>query len=168
MYKLKFSIALLIFLLVLPGLSYAADSQTTDKKNIAIIIVNNPKESWIKDDAFNNLLINPAIQRLSDRFIVSANAKYYEKFKSAGLYSIIDLEKSDIVDVLKDENIDYAVLIQTSSHFVSGTLDYNHSRMKIIDVKTNKILYNENFAILTVKPYMEQTVKIIDERLPKN
>jgi len=171
MYKLKLFIVILICLVVLPGLSFAAESQTTEKKNVAIIIVNYEKDSNFEDEQFKKLLIEPVTQKFSDRFVIITDAKYYEKFKSVGLYSIIDLEKSDIIDILKDENIDYAVLIQTLSYDDGGLYGStrHHSQMKIIDFGTNKILYNGKFfSGGKVMPHTDQMLKIMDERLPKN
>jgi hypothetical protein len=169
MYKLRFFIVLLICLVVLPGLSFAAENQTIDKKNVAIIIANNEKDSDVKDTVFKKLLIDPATQKLSNRFVIITDTKYYEKFKSAGLYSIIDLEKNDIIDVLKDENIDYGVLIQalSSDGDANYTLMY-HFQIKIIDFRTNKTLYNGKFSDCSISPQMNQILQIMDERLPKN
>jgi len=164
MYKLRLFIVILIYLVVLPGLSFAAESQTTEKKNVAIIIANNEKNSDVKDTVFKKLLIDPATQKLSNRFVITTDTKYYEKFKAAGLYSIIDLEKSDVIDVLKDENVDYGVLIQTLSPGYGVYI----FQMKIIDFRTNKILYNGKFSHCSISPQMNQMLQIMDERLPKN
>ncbi|SMD15796.1 hypothetical protein [Sporomusa malonica] len=159
----------------------AAKMYENPKKNVALIIINDKKLSRILDKQMNSLLVEPITQQLSYQYHVSVDNIYYEKLKAAGYSSIISLERSDIIETLAAENLDYAILIEA----LPFTKGYNpldgdlyqtwmyHMHMEIIDFENNKTLYNGNFNNQAgsignqskVEPMTKQMVKIVFKKL---
>lgn len=171
MKKIKLIIAsILICLLTTQILVCAAPDSSTlilqnEKKKVALIVVNDP-ESDVRQKEQDNLWMNPISQNLSERYNVSVDQKYYEKFKAAGYPSVTDAERSDIIDILKDDNLDYAILID---FFHSYTTDFEttyYMQMKIVDIKTNKNIYTGKFTRRgKVKPLADQMITVVTEKL---
>lgn len=174
---------ILLCLMATANLSLAAAKLNENpKKNVALIIINDKKLSRILDKQTNGLLIEPITHQLSYHYHVSADNIYYEKLKTAGYSSIIGLERSDIIEALGADNLDYAILIETlpftKGHNMFGDGDLYqtwtyHMHMKIIDFKNNKTLYNGSFSNKAgsignqskVEPMTKKMVKIVFEKL---
>jgi hypothetical protein len=164
-------------------LVFAAENSSSvetnvEKKNVVLIVANKSKVSSVTQKQIDNLLLTPIPQNLQSHYNVSVDMKYYEKFKAIGYDSIAATERADIIDVFKEENIDYAILIEflpndssTTTTFVNGlSIPYTsftyHAHMKIVDIKANKYLYNGTFSRDNrVKPMADKMITIINEKL---
>jgi hypothetical protein len=151
---------------------YAApDSSTSttqnEKKKVALIVVNNENATGVKQSKIEELWINPICNNLSERYNVSGDQKYYEKFKSAGYFTIIDAEKSDIIDVLQNDNLDYVILVEflLADKGDSYADDTYHIQMRILDIKANKNIYNGKFVrYKNLSNLAGQMIAVINEK----
>jgi hypothetical protein len=163
---------ILVCLFAAQVLVYAAPDSSTatiqnEKKKVALIIANDRDSLILQKKEVEPLWVNPISQKLSERYNVSIDQKYYEKFKAAGYPNITEAERSDIIDILKDDNLDYAILIEFLRVDVHGRYTF-HAEMKIIDIKANKNIYSGKFAHSSggnVKPLADQMIAVINEKL---
>ena len=167
--KLIMAIILICLLTTQMMVCAAPDSSTlilqNEKKKVALIIVNEPK-SDVRQKEQDNLWMNPISQNLSERYNVSVDQKYYEKFKAAGYPSVTEAERIDIIDILKDDNLDYVILIDFFRSYTANFETTYYMQMKIVDIKTNKNIYNGKFTRRgKVKPLADQMLTIINEKL---
>lgn len=174
---------ILLCLLATFNLSLAASrTYENPKKNVALIIINDKQISRILDKQTNSLLVEPITQQLNYQYHVSVDKSYYEKLKAAGYSSILSLERSDIIETLEGDNLDYAIFIEalpfTKGYNRFGDSDLYqtwmyHMHLKIIDFKNNKTLYNGSFNNQAgsignqaqIEPMTKKMVKIIFEKL---
>lgn len=120
-------------------------------------------------------------------------AQYVEKLNKMGIVDISTAERSDIVDSLEGEDIDYAVFVEVQPmvrkekmHFFNYGIEMTTQiPFKIIDIVNNKYLYNGKFvekgedstvvgglgnkgvALKAIEKANQQMGIVIDSRLPK-
>lgn len=143
-----------LMLMVLVTLfSVTAFAAPTEKPNVVVMYLNNAKTKFDKD-IDQSVLSALAKNVAPDKYNYIDGAQYIEKLNKMGIVDISTAERSDIVDSLEGENIDYAVFVEIQPmvrkekmHFFNYGIEMTTQiPFKIIDVVNNKYLYNGKFV----------------------
>ena len=139
--------------LLLTQVAFAEPSVPSGKPNVAVMYVNNGKTKY--DDAVDqSVLANLAKCITADKYNYIDGKPYIEKLNKIGIQDISTAERSDIVDAMEGENIDYVVYVEIQpfvrkekvSFFSYGVKITTQIPFKVIDVVNNKYLYNGKFV----------------------
>lgn len=140
-------------LLLLTQVAFADPVMPAAKPTVAVMYINNGKTKY--DDAVDqSILANLAKCISPDKYTYVDGKPYIEKLNKMGIVDISTAERSDIVDALEGENIDYVVYAEVQpfvrkekrSFFSYGLKITTQIPFKIIDVVNNKYLYNGKFV----------------------
>lgn len=146
----------LLFLVVLALVtlfSVTAFAAENVKPNVAVMYINNAKTKFDAD-------IDKVMQEELARDIPSSVYNYVDgstfvaKLNSMGIMDISSAERSDIVDCIAEDNVDYVVFVEIQPmvrkekmHFFNYGIEMTTQiPFKIIDVVNNKYLYNGKFV----------------------
>jgi hypothetical protein len=150
----KIGSLLFIFVLFLVPAVCLADSATNvpSKPVVAILFVNNAKTTF--DDDLTNKMLPGLRNYLGDKYDVRDGAPFVERLNKNGIADISTAERSDIVEVFKGEDIDYAMYVEVQpflrkekhSMFSYGLDMTAVVPFKIISLKANRYLYNGKFT----------------------
>lgn len=141
-----------LFILAMPSFVYAAAPNTL-KPNVAVMYLNNAKTKF-DGDIDQNVLANLAKCISSEKYEYIDGKPYIEKLNKMGIVDISTAERSDIVDALEGENIDYVVFLEVQPfvrkekmHFFTYGIEMTTQiPFKVLDVVNNKYLYNGKFV----------------------
>ena len=150
MKKIILLISLLVF--AITSFAYAAVPDTT-KPNVAVLYLNNAKTKF-DDEIDQSVLANLAKCLPADKYEYIDGKQYIEKLNKIGIVDIATAERSDIVDCMESENVDYVVFMEVQPFvrkekvhmFNYGIEMTSQIPFKIIDVPNNKYLYNGKFV----------------------
>ena len=150
MKKIILIMSILVF--AVTSIVYAAVPNTT-KPNVVVMYLNNAKTKF-NGDVDQSVLSNLAKCISSDKYEYIDGKQYIEKLNKSGIVDISTAERSDIVDCLEGENIDYVVFVEVQPFvrkekmhmFNYGIEMTSQVPFKIIDVVNNKYLYNGKFV----------------------
>lgn len=157
--KCLFPIVVLLLLVLMVGVSFAApntfdvSAPAPEQSRVALLYINNTKSTYDNEidkkmnDNFNKLLSN---------YDVLPGNKYIDLLSKSGITDISTADRSDIIDALKDQDIDYLVYVELEPFirkekftlFTQGIDMTATVPIKIIDMKNNKYLYNGKFTEL--------------------
>lgn len=146
--------------LLLPGTVFALDPSTitagsSDQDNtkvrVALLFVDNAKSTY--DDEINKKM-NENFDNILKEYKVIPGQRYVEMLNKIGISDITTAERSDIVEVFKGEDIDYVLYVELQpfvrkeriTMFSYGIDITAIVPVKIIDLKSNKYLYNGKFT----------------------
>lgn len=143
-----------LFLTVIITLfSVTAFAAPVEKPNVVVMYLNNAKTKF-DADIDQSVLAALAKNIAPEKYNYIDGAQYIEKLNKMGIVDISTAERSDIVDALDGENIDYAVFVEIQPmvrkekmHFFNYGIEMTTQvPFKIIDVVNNKYLYNGKFV----------------------
>jgi len=156
----KKSMLFVLFLVVFLTLQSAAlaaavlpeePGEAPAKAKVALLYVNNAKATY--DDEINTKM-NDNFKAILANYTVVPGQPYIEKLNKRGIADITTVERADIMDVFKGEDIDYVLYVeiqpfirkQRVTFFTMGMDMTTIVPMKIIDLKGNQYLYNGKFT----------------------
>ena len=133
--------------------SVAAFAAENEKPNVAVMYINNAKTKFDAD-------IDKVMQEELARDIPSSVYNYVDgsafvtKLNAMGIMDISSAERSDIVDCIAEDDIDYVVFVEIQPmvrkekvHFFNYGIEMTTQiPFKIIDVVNNRYLYNGKFV----------------------
>ncbi len=147
-------IILLVSLLIMAMTTcvYAA-APSTGKPNVAVMYINNAKTKF-DGEVDQSVLSNLAKCIPAEKYEYIDGKIYIEKLNKMGIVDISTAERSDIVDCMEGENIDYIVFLEVQPfvrkekmHFFNYGIEMTTQvPFKIIDPINNKYLYNGKFV----------------------
>jgi hypothetical protein len=148
----KIFLLMSILVFAVTSIVYAAVPNTT-KPNVVVMYLNNAKTKF-NGDVDQSILSNLAKCITADKYEYIDGKPYIEKLNKVGIVDISTAERSDIVDSLEGENIDYVVFVEVQPfvrkekvHFFNYGIEMTSQvPFKIIDVVNNKYLYNGKFV----------------------
>jgi len=179
-------------LLLLTQVAFADPVTPSVKPTVAVMYINNGKTKY--DDVVDqSILANLAKCISPDKYVYVDGKPYIEKLNKMGIVDISTAERSDIVDALDGENVDYVVYAEVQpfvrkekrSFFSYGLKITTQIPFKIIDVVNNKYLYNGKFvesaddstmfgglgnkgiALKAVEQANQQMASVLTARLPE-
>ncbi len=146
----------LVFLMVtvfITLFAVTAFAASADKPNVVVMYLNNAKTKF-DGDIDQSVLAALAKNISPEKYNYIDGGQYIEKLNKMGIVDISTAERSDIVDALDGENIDYAVFVEVQPmvrkekvHFFNYGIEMTTQvPFKIIDVVNNKYLYNGKFV----------------------
>jgi hypothetical protein len=152
-----FPIMVLLLLVLMAGVSFAAPDTSDiaapapEKCKVALLYINNTKSTY--DDEIDKKM-NDNFKKLLSNYEIIPGGKYIELLSKNGFTDISTAERSDLVDVFKNENIDYVIYAEIQpfirkekiTFFTYGIDMTAIVPLKIIDIKNNKYLYNGKFT----------------------
>lgn len=150
--KRVFTLVCGLFLL-LTQVAFGDPAMPSSKPTVAVMYINNGKTKY--DDVVDqSVLANLAKCITPEKYNYVDGKPYIEKLNKMGIADISTAERSDIVDALEGENIDYAVYVEVQPfvrkekvHFFNYGLQVTTQiPFKVIDVVNNKYLYNGKFV----------------------
>lgn len=187
------ALCMFMFSLVSPVLAAEPMTASTpeDKPVVALLFVNNAKTTF--DDELTDKVLSNVKKTLGTAYVVKEGTPYVEKLNKQGIADISTAERSDIVDTLKGEDIDYALYVEIQPFvrkekvsFFSYGLDMTAVvPIKIISIAENKYNYNGKIVELASEGTMigglgnksvclkaldivnQKMTGIIETRLPK-
>ncbi|MEN6385003.1 MAG: hypothetical protein ABFD79_07365 [Phycisphaerales bacterium] len=145
---------LLLFIFSTSSLCFAFDWQTTppeQKPKLALLYVNNSKTTY--DDEIDKKM-NDNFTSLLSNYDIIAGTKYVERLNKNGITDITTAERGDIIDAFKGEDVDYVLFCEVQpfvrkeriTFFTYGIDMTAIVPIKIIDLKTEKYIYNGKFT----------------------
>ena len=147
-------IVLLVCLLLLAVSSVAnAAVPNSTKPNVAVLYLNNAKTKF--DGEIDRAVLGNLARNIpATKYEYIDGKQYIEKLNKIGIVDISTAERSDIVESLEGENIDYVVFMEVQPFvrkekvhaFNYGIEMTTQVPFKIIDVLNNKYLYNGKFV----------------------
>lgn len=182
----------LMLTMIITLFSVTAFAAPVDKPNVVVMYLNNAKTKF-DADIDQSVLSALAKNIAPENYNYIDGSQYIEKLNKMGIVDISTAERSDIVDSLEGEDIDYAVFVEVQPmvrkekmHFFNYGIEMTTQiPFKIIDIVNNKYLYNGKFvekgedstvvgglgnkgvALKAVEKANQQMGIVIDSRLPK-
>lgn len=144
---------LLVVMALVTLFSVTAFAAENGKPNVAVMYINNAKTKFDAD-------IDKVMQEELARDIPSSVYNYVDgstfvaKLNSMGIMDIASAERSDIVDCIAEDDVDYVVFVEIQPmvrkekmHFFNYGIEMTTQiPFKIIDVVNNRYLYNGKFV----------------------
>lgn len=144
---------LLVVMALVTLFSVTAFAAENVKPNVAVMYINNAKTKFDAD-------IDKVMQEELARDIPSSVYNYVDgstfvaKLNSMGIMDIASAERSDIVDCIAEDDVDYVVFVEIQPmvrkekmHFFNYGIEMTTQiPFKIIDVVNNRYLYNGKFV----------------------
>lgn len=144
---------LLVAMALVTLFSVTAFAAENVKPNVAVMYINNAKTKFDAD-------IDKVMQEELARDIPSSVYNYVDgstfvaKLNSMGIMDIASAERSDIVDCIAEDDVDYVVFVEIQPmvrkekmHFFNYGIEMTTQiPFKIIDVVNNRYLYNGKFV----------------------
>lgn len=123
----------------------------TNTVKVALLFVNNAKTTY--DNELNKKIMDNFDQLLK-QYNVIPGQRYIELLNKTGISDITTAERGDIIEVFKGEDIDYVLFAELQpfvrkeryTFFTQGIDMTAIMPVKIIDLKSNKYLYNGKFT----------------------
>jgi hypothetical protein len=193
---LLFSLIVFFYLSSTTLTNAAPSPETTDpvKKKLLYICVFKKDEfqSKVVDETQpkkHGILIAPFKERLSkENYLVIDDSTYFERMKKAGFPDIASIEKGDIIDIFKDGQFDYIMLLELAPYDTLSETPYRNSfgtydtakigkkesaHFKLIKVAESRYLYNGKINKNTIwgsefavtRKIAEEVDLIVDEKV---
>lgn len=140
---------LLILSLQVGVLASSANPVVDDPKaNLALLFVNNAKTTY--DDEVSKKLIDNFDKLLNGKYNLIPGDRYIERLSKSGITDISSAERADIIDAFKGDDVDYVLFVEIQpflrkeryTFFTQGIDITAVAPIKIIDLSTQKYLYN--------------------------
>lgn len=154
--KKAFLLKTLMLLLVLVGVmcSVAMAEQTPQTPQCAILYINNAKTTY--DSAIDDCVLDNIKEKLSKKFTVVQSDAAIKTLADMGMTDLSMAERRDIIDALYGDGYDYIICLSVEpfqrkekfSFFTQGIEMTATVPVKIIDVKSDKYIYNGKFVEL--------------------
>lgn len=145
---------ILVFVMALITLfSVNAFAAEATKPTVAVMYVNNAKTKFDAD--IDKVMLEELSRDIpTGVYNYVDGSAYVTKLNAMGIMDIASAERSDIVDCLDEENVDYVVFVEVQPmvrkekvHFFNYGIEMTTQiPFKIIDVVNNKYLYNGKFV----------------------
>ena len=138
-----------VFALLLMAFSAASAAALP---RVAVLYMNNAKTTY--DKALDETILDNLEEKLSKRFAYTKDDAALQKLADMGMTDLSMAERRDIIDALSGEDVDYIICVSVEpfvrkekfSLLTQGIEMTAPVPFKLIDVKTERYLYNGKFV----------------------
>lgn len=156
MRRLQLSRAICLVLLATLFASLAAaplSAQERQKASVAVVFVNNARTTY--DDEVTAKVDKWLGSKVDGLYKVIPGEPFVSKLQKAGLATISESERDDLLGVFTDEDIDYAILAELQPFIRKERFTvFSYGKdmtatmfLKILDLRNGKYLYNGKFIV---------------------
>lgn len=150
----KRSVMFLLLLCIMISVAvpaYAEQPEETVKKPVVVLFYKNSSNTTFNADT--DAKMQEYLQKAFANYQIVEGTNYADKLKKNGISNIITAERADIIDVFKDEAVNYVISMEIKPFvrkekrtFFSRSVDLTATvPVKIINITTKKYVINEEF-----------------------